>query len=205
MKKVSLILLTLLTSDVLLADNWQVGAGIYYADVSGINVYKASNNINTQDTKNLNVPYLFVSKDINDKFSINYRYSYYNSLKGTGTANSSSIFGGGGISLQVITDYSIDEKIHENSLGLDYTLLADETWKLIAGPVVSFSSSSAKFTLIDNPSLISKLTETEVSIGAEILATLKVSEKAFLNLNYRYSSMGDKNINLIGLGFTINL
>jgi opacity protein-like surface antigen len=205
MNKLKLILLALLASNHLLAANWQLGAGVSYADVSGMNFYQASNNSNTQDTKNLSVPYLFVTKGFNDKFSVNYRYSYYSSLEGHGTANTSNIFGSGGVSLQVITDYSIDEKIHENSLGLDYTLVAHESWSLLAGPVISFSSSTAKFTLVDNPSQIKELTETEVSLGAEILANYKISEKASLNLNYRYSSMGDKNINLIGLGFSINL
>lgn len=206
MKKITLILLLLLVvAPELFAKKPQFGIGIAYADISGINAYKANStrNTNAQVTNGLSVPFFFVSKTIADKFSLSYRYSYYGEIKSKGVSPDSDIFNQGGISLPVVTEYQFKERMHENTLAINYTILDKKQWLIALGPNLSLTRSNVEFfDVTQNNRSINVFSETDYSIGAELSASYNIRRNMNIIFNYRYSSTGNKDISLLELAMS---
>ena len=219
MKKFTTLLILATTFPQLHASDWQITAGISYADISGKNVYAAGrdSNTNTQRTDSLSVPFLKISKSFSEKFNLSYTYSYYDELINNGFSPEGQIFNSEGGITQALVDYRYFEKIQEHTLGISYSLYDNKTWNVRIGPSISIAQSKAEFfevqqvgtlgstVFMESLSPLRNFNETDYSIGAELTTQYKLTNKTRLNFNYRYSSLGDKDINLFGIGLTIDL
>lgn len=216
MKLISTLFISLIFVTTTQANEWQIGAGAYYADISGLNAYLASENSNTQDTENLTVPSFFIAKSFNNKFNFVYRYTSYDEIISNGVSSDTNVFNFPNIgALQSITYYRIKEKMYEGSFSLNYIFLDSEHWKFELGPTLSITKSLANFYVNSNSfgtqigindqiRIIRKFSETDYTIGAEANATLKLSDTVNLNFNYRYTTPSEKNIHLIGASISFN-
>jgi len=204
MKLISTLLISLIFVTTTQANDWQIGAGVYYADISGLNAYEASGNTNTQETKNLTVPSFFVAKSLNDKFILVFRYTSYNEIISNGVSSDFNVFNDPNlISPSVVTPYQIKEKMYEGSFSFNYAFVNNEKWRVEAGPALSITKLDADF-FIDSFGSIRNFSDTDYTLGAEANIILKLSENTNLNFNYRYTTPSEKNIHLIGASISFN-
>lgn len=210
MTKVYYLLIIVMISNTASAYDWEFGAEISNAEISGLNAYKADQNLNIQKTKSLTVPSLFASMKLNDRFNLNFRYSYYNEIVNNGISSDGDIFNEGGAPTQVVVNYRIFETMHELTTALKYTLMENEKWNIGIGPNISITESNADFKKISNVSNngvdfhetlspLRSFSETSFSIGAELSTTYKFSDKFKIGLNYRFTNPSDKDIHLFGI------
>lgn len=206
--------LLFLTSAPLLASEWELGIGVYKADISGFNAFKASGNFNEQITEDLTVPFLFVEKSIGSKYNLTFRYSYYDEIVTNGVSSTSNIFNdtsGCCVYTQANVDYRFFESMREVSVSMNYILVNSDKWKIQAGPSLSITSVNSDMYMVDLVGTIGsdvfveqltrkleKFSETSYSPGAEAKVSYIISKRVNLNLNYKFSSLSEKNIHLLG-------
>jgi opacity protein-like surface antigen len=216
MKLTPILLISLILVTTTQASDWQIGAGIYYADISGLNAYQASENTNNQDTENLTVPSFFIAKSFNNKFNLVYRYTSYDEIISNGVSSDTNVFNVPNVgALQSITEYRIKESLYESSFSFNYSFVDIERWKFEAGPTLSITKSKTDFFYItdhvdsqnnitENLRILRKISETDYTLGAEANVMYKISDKINFNVNYRYTSPSEKNIHLIGASISFN-
>lgn len=215
MKNIYILLLLIGVSNCLFGYEWGIGADASYAEISGLNAYKADQNYNIQKTKNLIVPSLFSSVKFNNKFKLIFRYSYYDNMISKGASSDSDVFDELEIALQSVVKYRIFETMQEGTFSLKYTIMENKKWNIDVGPSLSIAYSTADFLSVSNVSdngmdfyerlsSLRSFSETSYGIGAELTTTFKISKKYHLSLNYRFTNPSDKDIHLFGIASIYN-
>ena len=191
------------------ASGWSIASEISYANLSGVRAFEASKNFNRNESKDLLAPSMAVTKSIGDKSRLSLRYTFFDSIGGSGVSSNSDIFGEGEFSAPALTPYRFEEKMHEFTFSYLRQVADFGIFSMKLGPNLSLYDSSANF-FGRSPSdrldhYLRTSSSTDFAIGVEMSTNLKLTEKLHAAIIYRFSNPPDRNVHLAMLAFKFNL
>lgn len=203
------------------ADDWCIAVEMSYANLSGVRAYEASQNSNRNESKDLLVPSVLVSRTIGDKSEISLRYTLYDRIDGLGWSPDSNVFrveGGG--SRPVITPYIIEEEMSELTLSYLYDVWKGDKLSVKLGPNLSlYDSETDFFEAVESTfepdinfyagsgrgTLLGRRSSSDLAIGLEAKTTFKLTDRMGAAFTYRFSNPPDRDIHILSLAFKLKL
>ena len=167
-------------------------AGVAIVETSGLRRYAAQRFLTENRTSSLAAPQLRVSMPVGDSWVVGAGYGYYATLRGHGVSPSSDVFDDGGSSLQVVTPFSSEERIHEATLDVRYRLPLSAGVAVEVGPTLSWFYSRAT---IWNRSF----TADDVRLGGAINFLCPINERWAVHAGYRYAAPPDRTLHMLVL------
>lgn len=224
MKKTYLLLILISLPSQTKAADWNLGAELSNAHISGVRAYDADQNKNANVTDDLAVPSIFASRNLGEKFQLLARYSYYNSITASGISGNPDIFKEGKIVPQIVTFYDFSEKLHEGSFSFRYRILEKVLYSLYIGPTFSISygetdfylkpkpvfrgmhsNNSTPLTMQDASRKIRSFSSTDLTVGAEANISFKMTSRVDTALSYRFSNLSHRDVHLFGVSLALKL
>ena len=203
------------------ASDWSIAAEASYANLSGVRAYEASPNQNRNESEHLIVPSLLVSKRIGDKSELSLRYTLFDRIDGSGVSPHSNILRKPGVGERPsFTHYILKEEMHELTLSYLYDVWRAKNWSVRLGPNLSLYDSEAEFFLAVGGTLepetkfyagsgrgrqFGTRSSSDLAIGLEANATLKLTDRMGAELGYRFSNPPDRDIHLVSLALKFYL
>ena len=193
-------------SEVLANDsNHALELGVSYLDASGFNAYGADRPINAFEglKQDSTVPYIGYRYTKNN-WRVRVGYQDYGSFKRSGTSPDSDVFGQGGISLTVVTPFTVKEYISSFNLDLTRLFPINNQWTFEAGPSINLVKQRATVVNTSNQVRLLKANRNSEQLGALMGMNYAVNDQLDLSMNYRFNKASDIDLHTIGinLGWT---
>jgi hypothetical protein len=179
----------------------QVGADLGYTHVAGVRRYTRPLTSLNQTTDRVLASSVQVTLEVCSRIDASLRYTHYDALRIEGVSGTSDIFGKGVVALQVITPFSVREKIQETTFGLNYRLIERGPMTIGIGPELALFYSRA--TVAAGSRWAETFSEVDLRLGGQAQVRYAFDERWSIQVGLRLVKPPSRTLTVVhaGLGY----